>query len=52
MGGVWVAQSVKPLALGLGSGHDHTVCRFKPRIRLCTDSVKSAWNSLSLPLPC
>ena len=33
-GGAWVAQSVKPLTLDFGSGHDLTVCEFKARIQL------------------
>ena len=45
--GIWVAQSVKRLTLDFNSGHDLTVCRFKPHIRLCTDSVEPAWDSLS-----
>ena len=35
--GTWVAQSVKYLTLGFGSGHDLMVCEVKPHIRLCTD---------------
>ena len=37
MGGAWVAQLVKRLALGFGSGHDLTVHGFEPRIKLCAD---------------
>ena len=48
--GTWVAQSVKLLTLGFGSGHDLPVCKFEPRIGLCTDSVEPAQDSLSLPL--
>ena len=33
-----MAQLVKPLALGFGSGHDLAVHEFEPRIGLCTDS--------------
>ena len=33
-----------------GSGHVLMVRGVKPRIRLCTDSVETAWDSLSLPL--
>ena len=36
------------LILGFGSGHDLTVPGFKPCIRVCTDSVELAWDSLSL----
>ena len=43
--GIWVAQSVKPPILDFCSGHDLTVCGFKPRIGLCTDSVDPAWDS-------
>ena len=32
--GVWVAQLVKHLTLGLSLGHDLTVCEFEPHIRL------------------
>ena len=48
--GAWVALLVKPPALGFGSGHDLTVCEFKPHIRLCTGSREPAWDSLSLSL--
>ena len=40
-----VAQSVKRLTLGFGSGHDLTVREFEPH-----DSVEPDWDSLSLPL--
>ena len=42
-----VAQSVKHLTLGFGSGHNLMVCGFEPRIRLCVDGAEPAWNSLS-----
>ena len=32
------------------SGHDLRVCGIEPRVRLCTDGVEPAWDSLSLPL--
>ena len=48
--GAWVAQSVKHPTLDFGSGHDLLVREFKPLDGLCTDSVKPAWNSLSLSL--
>ena len=51
-GDMWVAQSLKHLALGFGSGRDLTVPEFKPHIRLCTHSVEPPWNFLSLALPC
>ena len=38
--GTWAAQSVKCPTLGFGSGHDLTVCEFKPRVELCADSVE------------
>ena len=51
-----MAQSVKRLTLDFSSGHDLVVHEFQPPIRLRVDSVKSAWDflslSLSLPLPC
>ena len=54
--GTWVAKSIESPTLGFHSGHDLTVCEFEPQLRLCTDSMVSAWNSslplsLSLPLP-
>ena len=48
--GAWVAQPVKRLTLGFGSGHDLTVHEFKPRIGLHADSVEPAWDSLSVSL--
>ena len=54
--GVWMARSVECLTLDFSSGHDLPVCEFKPCVRLCTDRVETAWDSLSfslsLPLPC
>ena len=47
--GTWVAQSVK--ASDFGSGHDLMVHEFQPRVGLCTDSVETAWDPLSLSLP-
>ena len=46
----WVTQSVKHLTLHFGSGHDLVVHGFKPRIKLCADSLESAWDSLSSSL--
>ena len=46
----WVAQSVKRPTLDFGSGHDLTVREIQPRVGLCADSVKAAWDSLSLSL--
>ena len=45
-----MAQSVKHLTLGFGSGHDLTVRGFESCIRLCAESAEPAWDSLSLPL--
>ena len=45
-----MAQSVKHPTLGFGSGHDLTVCGFKPHVGLHTDSAGPAWDSLSLSL--
>ena len=43
-----MAQSVKHLTFGFGSGHGLTVREIKPRVGLCTNSVETAWDSLSL----
>ena len=45
--GARVAQSVKRLTLGFGSGHDLTVHEFELHIRLHADSTEPAWDSLS-----
>ena len=45
-----MAQSVKPLTLDFGSGHDLTVGEFEARLGLCADSAEPAWDSLSPPL--
>ena len=45
--GTWVAQSVKHLTLGFGSGHDLMIRGFEPHIRICADSVEPAWDFLS-----
>ena len=47
--GAWMAQLVKCLTLGFGSGHDLTVREFEPCIGFCVVSAKPAWDSLS---PC
>ena len=49
-GGASVAQQVKHLPLGFGSGHDLTIHGFKPLIGLYADGREPAWDSLSLPL--
>ena len=46
-----MAQSVKRLTLGFGSGHDLAVCEFEPHTGLRTDSVETAWDSLCLSAP-
>ena len=33
-----------------GSGHDLTVCVFKPHVGLCADSAEPVWDSLSSSL--
>ena len=42
-----VAQAVKHLAFDFGSGHDLTVCEFKPHVSFWADSAEPAWDSLS-----
>ena len=48
--GAWVAPSVKPQTLGLGSGDDLKVGEIEPQVRLCADYSKPAWHSLSVSL--
>ena len=48
--GAWEALSVERLALDFGSGHDLAVREIEPRVELCADSVKPAWDSLPLSL--
>ena len=48
--GTWVAHLVKHPTLDFGSGHDLAVHEFKPRLRLRTDRVQPAWDSLSASL--
>ena len=48
--GAWVAQSVRHLTLGLGSGHDLMVCGLECHIELCADSVEPAWDLRALNL--
>ena len=48
--GSWVVESVEHLTPDFSSGHDLVLCGFEPRIRLCSDRVELAWDSLSLPL--
>ena len=45
-----MAQLVERPTLDFGSDHDLTVREFEPHIGLCADSVKPAWDSVSLPL--
>ena len=40
MGDSWVGQSVKHLTLDFGSGRDHTVCEFEPRMGLRADRAE------------
>ena len=47
--GTWVAQLVKRLTRDLGSGHDLTVCEFKPALDSSL-TVESLLGILSLPL--
>ena len=53
----WVAQSMTlgqtsvGLTLGFSTGHDLMVCEIEPCVRLCTDSVETAWDSPSLSAP-
>ena len=42
-----MAQLVKRLTLGVGSGHDLAVCEVKPCVGLLADSVEPAWDSFS-----
>ena len=42
-----MAQLAKHLTRGFHSGHDLLVREFEPHIRLCSDSVEPAWDSLS-----
>ena len=42
-----MAQSVKSLTFGFGSGRDLLVCGMEPRVRLCAGSLEPAWDSLS-----
>ena len=44
----WVAQLVKRLTIGFGSGHDCTVSGFKPHTGLHAGSVEPAFDSLPL----
>ena len=43
----WVAQFFECPALGLGSGHDITLCEFGTDTGLCTDGAEPAWDSVS-----
>ena len=40
--GACMYQSAKHLTLGVGSGHDLTVCEFEPHIRLCAEGAEPA----------
>ena len=45
-----MAQLVKWLTLGLGSGHDLMVGDFEPCMGFCANSVQPAWDSVFLSL--
>ena len=46
--GAWVAQPIKHLTLGFGSGSDLMVHEFEPgEFKLCAVSAEPAWDSLS-----
>ena len=45
-----MAQSVKLPTLGFSSGHNLTVCEFKPPSGLQADSAEPAWDFLSVAL--
>ena len=42
-----MAQLVECLTLDFGSDHSLTVRKMEPHVRLCGDSIKLAWDSLS-----
>ena len=45
--GALATLSVEHPTLDCGSGHDLSVCGFRPRIGLCADGTEAAWDSLS-----
>ena len=45
-----MAQLVKRPTLDFGSGHELMVCEMETHIRLCADSMETAWDSLSASL--
>ena len=45
-----MAQSVKHLTLGFGSGHDLTAGGLEANIGLPADSTEPAWDSPFIPL--
>ena len=45
--GACVAQLAKHPTLDFGSSQDLIVHEIKPQVGLCTDSVETAWDSLS-----
>ena len=49
--GAWVFQSGNHLTLNFSSGHDLMGHGIELHIRLCADSAKPAWDSLSPSLP-
>ena len=46
----WVAELVKCLTLDFSLDHDLTVGEIEHHVRLCTDSMEPAWDSLSSSL--
>ena len=50
--GAWMAKSVKHPTFDFSSGHDLPVCEFKPRVRLCADTVEPAWDLSLSPSLC
>ena len=49
-GPVGLSQLSVCLTLDFGLGHDLSVCGFEPRVGLCADSAKPAWDFLFLSL--
>ena len=45
---MWVAWVARSSGSASGSGRDLALPEFQPSIRLCPNSVETAWDSLSL----
>ena len=45
------SQKVRATIWGIWVVHDLMLSKFKPHVRLCTDSMEPAWDSLSLLPP-